>query len=96
MVTQYQSSNTHRTGGFPQFHVIRRFLQHALPAGVHKVRYYGLWSPSNHKKLLELQQTLTQSGKDEQKDLKKILMWRYLLHQNPENTLIAKRECSSV
>jgi hypothetical protein len=41
---------------------IRRFLQHALPAGVHKVRYYGLWSPSNRKKLLELQQTLKQSG----------------------------------
>ena len=44
---------------------IRRFLQHALPAGVHKVRYYGLWSPSNRKKLLELQQTLTQSGNDQ-------------------------------
>jgi hypothetical protein len=45
---------------------IRRFLQHALPAGVHKVRYYGLWSPSNRKKLLELQQTLTQSGNNQQ------------------------------
>jgi hypothetical protein len=44
---------------------IRRFLQHALPAGVHKVRYYGLWSPSNRKKLLELQQTLIQSANDE-------------------------------
>lgn len=40
---------------------IRRFLQHVLPAGVHKVRYYGLWSPSNRKKLLEIQQTLPQS-----------------------------------
>jgi hypothetical protein len=45
---------------------IRRFLQHALPAGVHKVRYYGLWSPSNRKKLLELQQSLTQSENDQQ------------------------------
>jgi hypothetical protein len=45
---------------------IRRFLQHVLPAGVHKVRYYGLWSPSNRKKLLEVQQTLTQSGNDQQ------------------------------
>jgi hypothetical protein len=45
---------------------IRRFLQHTLPAGVHKVRYYGLWSPSNRKKLLELQQTLIQSAIDEQ------------------------------
>ena len=48
---------------------IRRFLQHALPAGVHKVRYYGLWSPSNRKKLLKMQQTLTQSGNDQQKRL---------------------------
>jgi hypothetical protein len=45
---------------------IRRFLQHVLPAGVHKVRYYGLWSPSNRKKLLEVQQILTQSGNDQQ------------------------------
>jgi hypothetical protein len=44
---------------------IRRFLQHALPAGIHKVRYYGLWSPSNRKKLLEIQQTLTKSGNDQ-------------------------------
>jgi hypothetical protein len=49
---------------------IRRFLQHALPAGVHKVRYYGLWSPSNRKKLLELQQTLFQSENDQQERFK--------------------------
>ncbi len=48
---------------------IRRFLQHVLPAGVHKVRYYGLWSPSNRKKLLEIQQTLSQSGNDQQEGL---------------------------
>ena len=48
---------------------IRRFLQHVLPAGVHKVRYYGLWSPSNRKKLLKMQQTLTQSGNDQQERL---------------------------
>ena len=45
---------------------IRRFLQHVLPAGVHKVRYYGLWSPSSRKKLLEVQHILTQSGNDQQ------------------------------
>jgi hypothetical protein len=56
----YIKTMTVRTGEF-----IRRFLQHALPAGVHKVRYYGLWSPSNRKKLLELQQTLIQSENDE-------------------------------
>jgi hypothetical protein len=30
---------------------IRRFLQHVLPRGVHKVRYYGLWSPSHRDQL---------------------------------------------
>ncbi len=48
---------------------IRRFLQHALPAGIHKVRYYGLWSPSNRKKLHKMQQALTQSGNDQQERL---------------------------
>jgi hypothetical protein len=57
----YIKTMTVRAGEF-----IRRFLQHALPAGVHKVRYYGLWSPSNRKKLLELQQSLTQSENDQQ------------------------------
>ena len=28
---------------------IRRFLQHVLPAGFHKVRYYGLWHPAKRK-----------------------------------------------
>ena len=32
---------------------------------IHKVRYYGLWSPSKRKKLLKMQQTLTQSGNDQ-------------------------------
>jgi hypothetical protein len=50
---------------------IRRFLQHVLPAGVHKVRYYGLWSSSNRKKLLEIQQTLTPSGNDHPERLEK-------------------------
>ena len=39
---------------------IRRFLQHVLPAGVHKVRYYGLWSPTHRKNLSKVQQILTQ------------------------------------
>jgi len=45
---------------------IRRFLQHVLPAGVHKVRYYGLWSPSYRENLSKVQQILTQSGSDQQ------------------------------
>jgi hypothetical protein len=38
---------------------IRRFLQHVLPTGVHKVRYYGLWAPSNKARLQEIRQRLT-------------------------------------
>ena len=45
---------------------IRRFLQHVLPTGVHKVRYYGLWSPSHRKNLSKVQQILTQSKNDQQ------------------------------
>lgn len=37
---------------------IRRFLQHVLPTGVHKVRYYGLWAPSNRRLLRQVQMLL--------------------------------------
>jgi len=49
---QYRSSDT---GGWkvltlntPEF--LRRFLQHVLPAGFHRIRYFGWWSPSAKKK----------------------------------------------
>jgi hypothetical protein len=47
-----------RTMTLPAEEFIRRFLQHVLPAGVHKVRYYGLWAPSNQAKLQGLRQHL--------------------------------------
>ena len=34
---------------------MRRFLQHVLPRGFHRVRYYGLWSAPSRKKLRRLQ-----------------------------------------
>ena len=37
---------------------IRRFLQHVLPKGVHKIRYYGLWSPANRKHLYKIKELL--------------------------------------
>jgi len=37
---------------------IRRFLQHVLPEGVHKVRYYGLWSPARRHLLRRVQLAL--------------------------------------
>jgi hypothetical protein len=38
---------------------IRRFLQHVLPQDFHKVRYYGLWSPTYRPLLRRLQLLLT-------------------------------------
>ncbi len=40
---------------------LRRFLQHVVPSGLHKVRYYGLWSPTHKKTLLALRQRLESS-----------------------------------
>jgi Putative transposase/Transposase zinc-binding domain len=39
----------------PALEFIRRFLQHVLPEGFHKVRYYGLWSPVHRPLLHQLQ-----------------------------------------
>ena len=44
-----------KTVTLPASEFIRRFLQHVLPRGTHKVRYYGLWSPSNRNRLHQLQ-----------------------------------------
>ena len=44
---------------------LRRFLQHVLPRGVHKVRYYGLWSPSHRDQLHAWQQRLAPASAPE-------------------------------
>jgi Putative transposase len=44
-----------RTMTLPADEFIRRFLQHVLPQGFHKVRYYGLWSPVHRPLLHQLQ-----------------------------------------
>ena len=41
--------NRQKVMKLPVFEFMRRFLQHVLPSGFHKVRYYGLMSPSNRK-----------------------------------------------
>jgi hypothetical protein len=40
---------------------IRRFLQHVLPHGFHKVRYYGLFSPRNRQRLDQIRRELKQN-----------------------------------
>lgn len=47
---------------------IRRFLQHVLPRGVHKVRYYGLWAPSNRRLLQQVQLVLATDGSEPSPD----------------------------
>jgi hypothetical protein len=42
---------------------LRRYLQHVLPQGFHKVRYYGLLSPANRTTLKRVQLLLTQRRK---------------------------------
>jgi hypothetical protein len=46
---RYKDSNTSKTRycTLPAQEFIRRFLQHVLPKGFMKVRYYGLFSPSH-------------------------------------------------
>jgi hypothetical protein len=47
-----------KTITLPAHAFIRRFLPHVLPQGVHKVRYYGLWSPIHRALLHQLQRCL--------------------------------------
>jgi hypothetical protein len=48
-----------KTMTLPAQEFIRRFLQHVLPLGFYKVRYYGLWSPTHRSLLHQLQLHIT-------------------------------------
>ncbi|MCP5010804.1 MAG: hypothetical protein GY942_12565 [Aestuariibacter sp.] len=50
-----------RTCTLDALEFIRRFLQHVLPKGFVKVRYYGLFSPGNRHLLLAVRQALSDS-----------------------------------
>jgi hypothetical protein len=50
---------TSKTMSLDAHEFIRRFLQHILPRGVHKVRYYGLWAPPNRALLRRIHDELT-------------------------------------
>jgi len=54
---RYKDSRNHctKTMTLPALEFIRRFLQHVLPVGLHKVRYYGLFSPCHRHLLRQLQ-----------------------------------------
>ena len=57
---QYQEVDTSawKTMTLEAHEFIRRFLQHVLPTGVHKVRYYGLWHPGRRPLLRQVQLAL--------------------------------------
>jgi hypothetical protein len=49
---------------------LRRYLQHVLPQGFHKVRYYGLLSPANRVTLQRVHLLLAQRSKKKAEDIK--------------------------
>jgi hypothetical protein len=63
---RYQNSDTKqwKTMPLPAKEFLRRYLQHVLPRGFHKVRYYGLLSPGNRVTLKRLQLLLTERRKE--------------------------------
>ena len=46
---KHRKSNRWRISRMPGPEFMRRFLQHVLPKGLHKVRYFGLWHPAKRK-----------------------------------------------
>ena len=60
------SKNNHwKRCTLPGEEFLRRFLQHVLPRGFHKVRYYGLLSPRNRFRLRQLQWLLASDEREE-------------------------------
>jgi len=53
-----------KTMTLPAEEFIRRFLQHVLPAGFHKVRYYGIFAPCNRDLLKRARQLLADSDEN--------------------------------
>ena len=53
-----RASGQWRTTRLTGHEFMRRFLQHVLPKGLHKVRYYGLWHPSRRAQAARARQLL--------------------------------------
>ena len=47
-----------RTCRVPGHEFLRRYLQHVLPKGFHKVRYFGLWHPSRRSQATRVRHAL--------------------------------------
>ncbi len=53
-----RAANCHRTCTLAGEEFMRRFLQHVLPQGFHKLRYYGLWHPARRHQVDNLRHAL--------------------------------------
>ena len=56
---QHRQERQWKTMTLPAMEFIRRFLQHVLPRGTHKVRYYGFWNPAQRQLLRRIQLVTT-------------------------------------
>jgi hypothetical protein len=56
---KHRASNRWRHTRLDGHEFMRRFLQHVLPKGFHKVRYYGLWHPSRRAAAAQARLMLT-------------------------------------
>jgi hypothetical protein len=61
---QHSDSREWKNMRLPAKEFLRRYLQHVLPQGFHKVRYYGLLSPKNRVTLKRLQLLLEERRKE--------------------------------
>ena len=59
----------------PAFEFLRRFLQHVLPRGLHKVRHYGFLSRRSTTNLHDVRTAILQTLADIEPDLE-LEMWR--------------------
>ncbi len=65
---------------------LRRFLQHVLPRGFHKVRYYGLWHPSKRSQASQAYWLLTLEALASTTEPPKVLDLLQALSQGPDGT----------
>lgn len=59
---KHRTSNRWRTIRIPGHEFMRRFLQHVLPKGLHKVRYFGLWHPAKREQAARVRLLLQLDG----------------------------------
>jgi hypothetical protein len=58
-----RKSNRWRTSRISGYELMRRFLQHVLLKGQHKVRYFGLRHPSKREQTAEFARTFCSSAR---------------------------------